>query len=67
MLPTTDGITYTANPQGPYEPATTVTVTATVTAAGFIPVAYSGAPQDGETSRQLTFENPNSPLDDAGV
>ena len=33
-LPTTDGITYTANPQGPYQPATTVTVTATVTAPG---------------------------------
>ena len=40
---------------------------ATLTAAGFIPVADSGAPQDGETSRQLSFENPNSPLDDAGV
>ena len=34
VLPTTDGISYTANPQGPYEPATTVTVTATVTAPG---------------------------------
>jgi len=46
---------------------TVVFFQATLTAAGFIPVADSGAPQDGETSRQLSFENPNSPLDDAGV
>ncbi len=34
VLPTTDGVAYTVNPPGPFEPATTVTVTATLTAAG---------------------------------
>jgi hypothetical protein len=40
---------------------------ATLTAAGFTPVADSGPPQDGGTARQLRFENQNSALDDAVV
>ncbi|MDF2732642.1 MAG: hypothetical protein K0S92_1275 [Desertimonas sp.] len=40
---------------------------ATLSAAGFTPVADSGAPEGNETSRELRFENPNSTLDGAGV
>ena len=40
---------------------------ATLTAAGFTPVADSGPPEGEQTSRELVFENPNSPLDDATV
>lgn len=40
---------------------------ATLSAAGFTPVADSGVPEGSETSRELRFENPNSTLDGAGV
>ena len=40
---------------------------ATLAATGFTPVADSGSPEDGETTRQLRFENPNSQLDGASV
>ena len=40
---------------------------ATLAAAGFTPIADSGSPENGETTRQLQFENPNSRLDGASV
>jgi hypothetical protein len=40
---------------------------ATLTAAGFVPVADSGARADDSTARRLRFDNPNSALEDAGV
>jgi hypothetical protein len=40
---------------------------ATLTAAGFTPVADSGATEGGTASRHLRFENPNSRLADAAV
>ncbi len=40
---------------------------ATLTAAGFTPVADSGAPQDDGTARRIRFETPNSALEDAVV
>ncbi len=40
---------------------------ATLTAAGFTPVADSGPPEGQETSRELRFDNPTSPLDDASI
>ena len=40
---------------------------ATLAAAGFTPIADSGPPEGEQTGRHLRFENPNSPLDDAGV
>jgi hypothetical protein len=40
---------------------------ATLAAAGFTPVADSGPPADSGAARQLEFETPNSPLEDAVV
>jgi hypothetical protein len=40
---------------------------ATLTAAGFTPMADSGAPDDPGTARRIRFDNPNSTLGDAGV
>jgi hypothetical protein len=40
---------------------------ATLTAAGFTPVADSGAPEDAGSARRIRFENPKSPLEDAVV
>ena len=40
---------------------------ATLAAAEFTPISDSGPPDGPQTARQLRFESPNSPLDDASV